>query len=115
LATKEMRWMERADGVAITGIDGLYRTESGFFAVQNGMEPPRVARLVPTPDGRGIARAEVLERGTPGLGEPTHGVFAGGAFYFIASSGWGRFDDDGTPKKDPPPDAPAIWVLGAVK
>jgi hypothetical protein len=40
----------------------------------------------------------VIERSTSGLGDPTHGVVAGGKFYYIANSGWDRIEDDGRPK-----------------
>jgi hypothetical protein len=115
LDTGDLHWLGRAEGVALGDIDGLYRTADGFLAVQNGMEPPRVAHFLAAPDGRRIARADVLERATPGLGEPTHGVVVDGAFYFIVSSGWSRFDDDGKPQKNAPPDEPAIWMIGATK
>ncbi len=112
LQTRTLTWLARGDDVAMTGIDGLYATTDGFLAVQNGMAPPRLARFFFSADGqRKIARADVLERATPGLREPTHGVLVGGSFYFIAASGWDRFDEHGAPKPDAPPDAPAIWVV----
>jgi hypothetical protein len=37
----------------------------------------------------------VVERATPGLGDPTHDVVVGDNFYFIANSGWDRFSDAG--------------------
>jgi hypothetical protein len=111
LGTGELRWLGRGPGVALTGIDGLYLTFDGFLAVQNGMAPARLARFVAAEDGRSLARATVVERATPGLGDPTHGVFVDGAFYFIVSAGWDRFGDDGKPKQGAPPDAPAIWVV----
>jgi hypothetical protein len=32
-----------------------------------------------------------------------------GAFWFLAASGWSRFDETGQRVKDPPPDAPTVW------
>src|ERR1022692_1952770 len=46
---------------------------------------------------------EILEANTPGLGEPTHGTLVGGAFYFIANTGWNAYDDDGKKKPDSAP------------
>ena len=40
----------------------------------------------------------VVERATPTLGDPTHGVIVKGTFYYIANSGWDAIEDDGTPK-----------------
>ncbi len=41
---------------------------------------------------------EVIERATSDLGDPTHGVVAGGKFDYIANSGWDTIEDDGSPK-----------------
>ncbi len=95
LATRALTWLDHADDVALVGIDGLYLDGSSLLAVQNGAQPPRVARFTLDPDRKRITRVEVLERATPGLGEPTHGVLSGGSFYFLANAGWNRFDDDG--------------------
>ena len=65
-----------------------------MIAVQNGLEPERVARFHLNRDLQ-IDRSEVLESKTPGLGDPTHGVWVGSDFYFIANSGWDRVQDDG--------------------
>jgi hypothetical protein len=37
---------------------------------------------------RRSGRADTLEANWKGLGDPTHGVFVDGRFYFIANSGW---------------------------
>ena len=111
LTTRRLDWLNHPDDVAVAGIDGLYLDGATFVAVQNGVQPPRLARLFPSPDGTRIVRAEVLERATPGLGEPTHGVIAGGAFCFLANAGWNRFGEDGHLLTDAPADAPAIWRL----
>ena len=44
---------------------------------------------------RGIASESIIERATPTLGDPTHGVVVGDAFYYIANSGWDRLDASG--------------------
>jgi hypothetical protein len=106
-----LTWLRHADDVSLTGIDGLTMCPGGFLAVQNGMVPPRVARLAYDAATRTVTRADVLERATPGLGDPTHGVRVGRAYYFIAGSGWSRYDDDGKPVPSPGADAPAIWRM----
>jgi hypothetical protein len=105
----EISWVRAPPNVALSGIDGLYWQGGALWAIQNGTHPPRVVRFALSPDGRGITGARVLAAGNPNLGEPTHGAFASGAFWFLAASGWSRFDETGQLVKDPPPDAPAVW------
>lgn len=40
----------------------------------------------------------LIERATPTLGDPTHGVIGGDAFYYIANSGWNALNADGSVK-----------------
>ncbi|HVY45119.1 MAG TPA: hypothetical protein VHB21_04530, partial [Minicystis sp.] len=102
-------WLDAPPSVPLTGIDGLYFVGDALVAVQNGIEPPRISRLALSPDGAHVTGATILEAGTPGLGEPTHGAIVGGELWFLAPSGWARFDDVGALVNDPPPDATAIW------
>jgi hypothetical protein len=37
----------------------------------------------------------VVERATPTLGDPTHGVFVDADFFYIANSGWNGIDERG--------------------
>ena len=97
LQTRALRWLAPAEGTALSGIDGLYVTGDAFLAVQNGTEPRRVMRV-----SLDLTKQLVLEANTPGLGEPTHGVIAGSAFYFLANTGWDRYDRTGK-KKDAAP------------
>ncbi len=93
LATGSVTWLVPADNVVLSGIDGLYIYRDSFIAVQNGTNPARIVRF-----SLDLKRQELLEANTPGLGEPTHGVVVGKAFYFIANSGWGEFDEGGKKK-----------------
>lgn len=77
------------------GIDGLVRHGSDLIAIQNGVEPHRVVRLVPDNSGTAIERIELLERARPDYDEPTLGVVVDGALWYIANSHWGGFDDEG--------------------
>jgi hypothetical protein len=98
LATHAVQWLQPADDVALSGIDGLYVYGDSFLAVQNGTTPPRLIRF-----SLGLKKQEVLEANWPGLGDPTHGVMVGNAFYFIANSGWGEYDQHGKKKADSAP------------
>jgi hypothetical protein len=67
------RWPANDAAVFTAGIDGLVRDGDSLVAVQNGTLP-RVIRF-----SDDLARQQVLESGTPGLGEPTHAVVVGRA------------------------------------
>ncbi len=111
LASRRMTWIIPNAGVALDGIDDLHVVGGDLVAVQNGVTPPRIVRF--TLDARGVraTRADVLERASPGFGDPTHGLVRDGKLWFIAAAGWGRFDDQGAATKDAPPDAPVIMAL----
>jgi sugar lactone lactonase YvrE len=93
LATRAVKWLPPAENVALSGIDGLYVFGDSFLAVQNGTAPPRLTRF-----SLDLQKQEVLEANWPELGDPTHGVIVGDAFYFIANSGWGEYDQHGKKK-----------------
>jgi hypothetical protein len=93
--TRAVSWVTHADTVALNGIDGMYLVGHTLFAIQNGTSPERITRFVLDPELRRVVDWSVVERATPGLGDPTHGVVVGDQFYFIANSGWDRFADDG--------------------
>jgi sugar lactone lactonase YvrE len=93
LATGGVTWLQPADDIALSGIDGLYVYRGSFLAVQNGTTPPRIVRC-----SLDLRKQEVLEANTPALGEPTHGTIVGNTFYFIANSGWDEYDDQGKKK-----------------
>jgi hypothetical protein len=94
-ATRTVSWIAHADTVALNGIDGMYLVGHVLYAIQNGTSPERVTRFVLDPDLRRVVDWSVVERATPDLGDPTHGVVVDDQFYFIANSGWDRFGDDG--------------------
>lgn len=95
LKTGRIDWLASTDEAATNGIDGLYLNDRWLYAVQNGTQPERVVRFRLDPSMSHVEKVETLESNTPGLGEPTHGVFIGGAFYFIANSGWNNLDNGG--------------------
>ncbi len=93
LATGRVTWLQPADNIALSGIDGLYVYRGSFLAVQNGTTPARIIRF-----SSDLQKQEVLEANTPELGDATHGTIVGDRFYFIANSGWGEYDDQGKKK-----------------
>jgi hypothetical protein len=91
-------WVEHPDTTAVSGIDGMFLQGHTLYAVQNGTTPERVVRFTLDSRYSSVTGWTVIERASPGLGDPTHGVIVGDAFYFLANSGWDRFGDDGTIK-----------------
>lgn len=94
-AGEKLGWLGKPHDLASGGIDGLYRTPTGFIAIQNGTLPRRVIALTLDRTGKTITAWRVLEQGSPNLGEPDHGALVGRDFYFIGNSGWDRVDDKG--------------------
>ena len=91
------RWPANGAGVFTAGIDGLVRDGDALLAVQNGTSPARVIRF-----SADVQRQQVLEAGTPGLGEPTHAIVVDRALWFIADVGWDRFEESGARKAGAP-------------
>jgi len=84
------------DDVTTRGVDGLVYKDGALLAIQNGVNPHRVTRLVMDSAGSRIVRQEILGMSHPLYDEPTLGVLAGGALHYVANSQWGRFSQDGT-------------------
>jgi sugar lactone lactonase YvrE len=100
------RWPANGAGVFTAGIDGLVRDGATLIAAQNGTAPARVIRFADD-----LQRQQVLESGTPGLGEPTHAIVVGHALWFIADVGWDRFDESGHRKADAAPSHAELRTL----
>jgi hypothetical protein len=90
LADRHVEWLQPAADIALSGIDGLYVAGDYFLAIQNGTNPTRIIRF-----SLDLRKQEVLQAYSPWLGEPTHGVFVNGDFYYLANTGWGAFDQQG--------------------
>lgn len=106
LATHKVRWLVPSGRIALNGIDGLYVHSDSFIAIQNGTNPARLIRF-----SLDLQQQQIIEAGTPGLGEPTHGTFLGNTFYFLANSGWGGYDGQGKKKPGSEPTASAVWKV----
>ncbi len=103
LETRQVSWLPSNELHALSGIDGLYLHGRTLIATQNGTSPERVVRFTLAPSLRHIESESVIERATPTLGDPTHGVIVNSTFYYIANSGWDRLEDDGTRKSGTTP------------
>jgi len=95
LSTKAVVWLPMEGKHALNGIDGLYVAGSSLIATQSGTAPERVIRFAVNDSKTNIVSEAIIERATPTLGAPTHGVIVGNYFYFIANSGWDVLDDHG--------------------
>jgi hypothetical protein len=93
--SRQVVWLPTDERHALEGIDGLYRTGNRLLAVQNGTHPGRVVFFSLNPKGTGVIAEDIIERATPMLGDPTHGVIVEDSFYYIANSGWNVLDDNG--------------------
>jgi len=94
LNSSTVKWLD-SGGTALNGVDGLYLHGGSLYLIQNGTSPERVVRLKLESSLARVVSSEVIERSTPTLGDPTHGVFVGDDFYYIANSGWSELDDHG--------------------
>ncbi len=89
------RWLSTQDRFALSGVDGLYCRGRSLIAVQNGAAPERVTAFSLNAARTEILAEKAVERATRTLGEPTHGVFVGSSFFYIANSGWDALDAHG--------------------
>jgi hypothetical protein len=95
VASRKVTWLASEGRYALAGIDGLYLFQHTLIATQNGASPERVVRFELDPSLSKITAEAVIERATPSLGDPTHGVIVDGDFYYLANSGWETLDDHG--------------------
>ena len=96
-------------GTTLLGIDGLAYHKGSLIAIQNGIRPYRVVRLLLDAAAARIQSVEVLESNHALFDEPTTGTVVGDRFYFIANSHWPAFADGKTP--DSKVSAPLLMVL----
>jgi hypothetical protein len=108
LSTQHVDWLPADGKHALSGIDGLYALGNTLIATQNGTSPERVVQFTLTAPKTGVLSEFIIERTTPTLGDPTHGVVVGDYFYYIANSGWDRLDEHGVVKQGKTMTAPGI-------
>jgi len=95
LQSKQVTWLATQGRYALSGIDGLYVFGNTLLATQNGTSPERVIRFAMDASLTRVEGESIIERATPTLGDPTHGVVVGDRFYYIANSGWDSLDEHG--------------------
>lgn len=95
LGTKHYAPLAPAPDSTMLGIDGLYFYRGQLVAVQNGVNPNRVARFFLSKDLSRVERFETAAANLPAFDEPTLGVLVRGVFYFVANSQWGTIDGQG--------------------
>jgi hypothetical protein len=108
LADKHVAWIRMEGKHALSGIDGLYALGNTLIATQNGTSPERVVRFALDASNTRVLSESIIERATPTLGDPTHGVMVNGFFYYIANSGWDSLDEHGVLKEGKTLSAPVI-------
>ncbi|MHB8054745.1 MAG: SMP-30/gluconolactonase/LRE family protein [Candidatus Aminicenantales bacterium] len=95
LDSREPALLAAPENAALVGIDGLYYHNGGLIAVQNGVAPHRVIRVILDKSRRKIAGVDILENNHRLFNEPTLGVIVNNIFYYIANSQWNAFDEKG--------------------
>jgi hypothetical protein len=95
LESKAVAWVPAAGRHTLNGIDGLYVVGKTWIATQNGTSPERVIKFLVNDANTAVTSEQIIERSTPTLGDPTHGVIIDNYFYYIANSGWEALDEHG--------------------
>ncbi len=93
LTTSAVTRIVDAPGATSLGIDGIVWHHDGVIAVQNGMEPARVAKFVLDRTQSRIVRVDELDRQPHLADEPTIGTLWRGGFAYVANSQWEKYDD----------------------
>lgn len=92
----KIEWLKHSRDAALNGIDGLsVANATTLIGVQNGTNPNRVIRIALDNAGTTVTKVESIAQNEEWIKEPTHGVFVGRDYYFIANGGYGAFGDDG--------------------
>lgn len=81
--------------ISAHGIDGLYRHGNSLIAIQNGIQPNRVARYYLSEDGAAISSSDILAMNLPWFDDPNLGQVVDDRLVFIANSHWPQFDREG--------------------
>lgn len=94
--TGETEAMAGPPDAHLGGIDGLYLYRGDLIGIQNGTMPQRIVRVRLDETGTAVARVDVLQQALAGWNEPTHGVVVDDRLYYLATSNWPAYDDDGS-------------------
>jgi len=96
-ATGKAQAIANPSGAHLGGIDGLYLHRGDLIGVQNGVSPQRIVRIRLDGPGTTALALQVLQQALPAWNEPTHGAVVGDRFYYLATSNWPAYGDDGLP------------------
>lgn len=94
--TGESSLLEPGERTTLLGIDGLAYHKGTLIAIQNGVPPNRVIRIVLDESETSVQSIEVLEQHHPAFDEPTLGIVVNDHFYYIANSHWGQLEVGGS-------------------
>ncbi|MEQ1761991.1 MAG: hypothetical protein ABL984_02485 [Pyrinomonadaceae bacterium] len=86
LSTKAITQLKPDANITLLGTDGLYFHGGKLIAIQNGINPHRVAAF--TIDGDRVTATTVLEANHADFLEPTLGLISGDDFLYVANSQW---------------------------
>ena len=115
-ATGEVEWLRHPRDAALNGIDGLsVANRQTLIGVQNGTNPNRVIRISLDESGATVTKVETVAQNDSSIREPTHGVFVGNDYFFIANGGFGAFGNDGNLRKGERAIAPVIMRITALR
>jgi hypothetical protein len=90
-----VQWLTGFDKHLLSGIDGLYFDHGWLISTQNGTSPERVIRFKLDSTLVRVEAQQIIERASPTLGDPTHGVVVDNKLFYISNSGWDVLDDQG--------------------
>lgn len=93
LKSKELSPLALPKDMISKGIDGLYFYQNSLIAIQNGVNPYRVARYQLDKSGKAVTACTFLDKARPELGEPTLGVIIDNKLLYVANSPWGAYED----------------------
>lgn len=106
LATGAVARLAAPTDASLIGVDGLASDGAALYAIQNGVTPQRVLKLVMDAGWTRIEAVDVIAANLPGIDEPTTGLVHDGGLVFVSRSQWSDFEDGGAPKEGA--DGPAI-------
>lgn len=97
------------DDATLLGTDGLvWAAPDTLLAVQNGVRPQRVVRVVLASGGRAVVAVEPILANHPDLGEPTLGLVRDDWFMVVANSLWPLFNGEGVLREGAAPQPPVL-------